>query len=82
MKLITPGESLIIEIEPEGVDTGDQDIDPQVKLEAVNQEGVLDVSLHTETGIRVRNIRELVNDLDPLAAGILGWLHNPQAVLL
>ena len=58
-----PGESLIIEIEPQRVNTGDKDVDSSVKLEAIDEEGVLEVPLNTEGALFgvlcLRNITEV-----------------------
>ena len=70
-----PGESLIIEIEPQRVNTGDKDVDSSVKLEAIDEEGVLDVPLNTEGALfgvfRLRNITEVTQQLYTKPTGTL-----------
>ena len=65
----------MIEIEPEGVDTCDEDVHSNVKLEAVNEEGVLDVPLNTEGALlgvfRLRNITEVTQQLYTKPTGTL-----------
>ena len=40
-----PGQPVVEQIYPKRMDTGKQNIQPKVKLEAINEEGVVDVGL-------------------------------------
>ena len=41
-----PHQSLLVEIQPQGSDTGQQDVQPQVELQLVDEEGSVEVLLH------------------------------------
>ena len=51
-----PHEAILEDVEPQRLDAGHQDIDPDVKLEAVNQKRSVDVLLDNHFAILLRNI--------------------------
>ena len=90
-----PRQALVVKVDPEWLHTGDKDIDPEVQLKVVDEEWVLDVPLDTDDGslgarsqgdvvqaVCLRNVKDVVDDLDAIATGELGGLHNPEAALL
>ena len=51
-----PHEALVIQVEPQRPDTGQQDIEAEVKLEVVYEEGPLQVLLHHHLVLLVRQV--------------------------
>lgn len=78
------GQALFIDVDSEGRDASDQDIDPQVELEAVDEEGVHDVLLDDLVGLPFQLHRSIhqINS-SPLAPIVrLYDVHLPLPVLL
>lgn len=46
-----PAQSLVVDVDPEGVDAEDGDVDPEVKFEVVDEERVADVVADYQGGI-------------------------------
>ena len=51
-----PHEAVLEDVEPQGLNTWHQDIDPDVKLEAVNQKRIVDVLLDNHFAILLRDL--------------------------
>ena len=51
-----PHEAVLEDVEPQGLNTCHQDIDPDVELEAVNQKGIVDVLLDHHFAVLLRNL--------------------------
>jgi hypothetical protein len=56
--------------------TGDKDIDPHIKLIAINKEGVGNILLHNNI-IQIIKIAQRVNQLNAPAPALPNRLHNP-----
>ena len=65
-----PHEALVVEVDDERVDAGDQDVDAQVVLGAVDEVGPGDVPLHDHGGV-LWYLGPLVHHLDAVAASQL-----------
>ena len=51
-----PDESVLVDVELDGVHAGHQQVDPEVELEPVDEEGVGDVALHDRVADPVRHL--------------------------
>ena len=51
-----PHEAVLKDVEPQGLDAGHQDVDPDVELEAVNQKRVGDILLDNHFALLLRNL--------------------------
>ena len=73
-------ESLVVEVDDEGVDAGDEDVDAEVVLGAVDEVRPRDVPLHDHRRV-LRDLRPLVHHLDPVATGQLKKIIHFSKVL-
>ena len=75
-----PCEPFFVDIDSERVDTCDEDIDAEIKLELVDEEGVLDVALDTQLRLLVGDVGELVDHPDSHPAEQIRRLNDPELV--
>lgn len=78
-------QTLIINVDSERLDAGEKDVDAQVKLVVVYEEGVRDVLRHhhaiaAELVLSHLQVAETIQQVYALALGALGRLHDPQVI--
>ena len=76
-------EAIVVKVELDGVDASQENIESEIKFEAVDEKGVGDILLHDEILLRHLNTgMGWVAPLDDNEAGIehvLGFRHNPDS---
>lgn len=77
-----PREAIFVDVEAQGVDAGDRDVDSEVELEAVEEQGIVDVLTHYVRGAFLGNLTQLVSYNYSLALGGCSWLSYPQLVFV
>ena len=76
-----PGQPLLVEKHPERLHAGDQHVHTQVELQPVDQQRLLQVSLHAQRTLFHWNFLEVIDHFYPHPAKEVGWLDDPEAVL-
>ena len=76
-----PSQTLLIEKHPEWFDTGHQHVHPQVELQPVDQERLLQVSLHAQGTLFHWHVLEVIDHFNPHPAEEVGRFDDPEAVL-
>ena len=71
-----PDEAVVVEVQPQGVDAGDQQVQTEVELGLVDQVRPRNVSLNYQRS-GVGDLTPLVDHFDALASGQGGGLHDP-----
>ena len=51
-----PDEAFLAEVDLEGVDSGEKNVETEVELASVDEKGVVNVLLHTHPALLVRNV--------------------------
>ena len=76
-----PGEPLLVEKHPERLDTGHQHVHPQVELQPVDQQRLLQVSLHAQGTLFHWHVLEVIDHFYAHPAEEVGRFDDPEAVL-
>ena len=75
-------EPVLVDVETQGIDRGDGHVDAQVELEAVEEQGVVDVLTHYMGGALLRDLCELVRNYDTLALRGGCWFGYPKFIFV
>lgn len=70
------GQAVLVNVDSEWIDGGQGDIDPQVKLVAVDQQGLANVLTHDHL-CALRNLIDVLSDEDAFALRRCRWLADP-----
>mmetsp|Transcript_24968 Transcript_24968/g.71638 ORF Transcript_24968/g.71638 Transcript_24968/m.71638 type:complete len:385 (+) Transcript_24968:1608-2762(+) len=73
------GQALAVDVRAEGVVLRDEDVDPEVELEALDEQRVVHVARH-HRGARGK-VLDLPKEIDAPAASRVCRLHNPEAAV-
>lgn len=79
------GQSFFVDVYPEGVDSGNCDVDPEVELESVNEEGIVYVVADDERGVFLQfcfNDLKRRGDADPFTLRTIVGLGDVSMAVL
>jgi hypothetical protein len=75
-----PGQSLLVDVEAQGTDSAQQDIDSEVELESLNEEWTRNVLLHNVV-LACLYLFYLLGQKDASALAVRLWLHDECLLL-
>ena len=73
-----PHQSVLVQVELDGVDACDEQVEAEVKLEAPHQQRVGDVSLDYRVADSVRDLFEIFGQYDAISLRAPGWFADPE----
>ena len=77
-----PHEAVLVDVEFQRVHAGQKDVDPQVKLETIDEHRVSDVSLDNCVADPVRNLLERLCKDNSIALGSPRRFADPQTLIV
>lgn len=76
------GKAIFKDIQPQWVDGSKRHIHPQVKFEAIEQQGIVDVLTHDVRSSLLGDFSKLISDYDAFALTRCGRLGNPELLFI
>ena len=77
-----PGKTLVVDVDPKRVDTGQKHINPEVELVLVDEKWVRNVLAHYRLVVVDLQVTQFINDIDTTSLRRLRRFVNPNVVVI